>query len=96
MTLTMRSILLLCICLEIPGSWGSRSAEISPHSLLRRQGVLATECHLKVPTSLWTTCQQMLDKYSLNIDSFFAMNPAVRVDCAGFSPGTSYCVRTGL
>lgn len=64
-------------------------------ALLGRQQPVGAECHLTVPTSVWTTCQQMLDKYKLPFSKFFAMNPSVKANCEGFIPGGSYCVRVG-
>ncbi|KAL8918457.1 MAG: hypothetical protein Q9208_007363 [Pyrenodesmia sp. 3 TL-2023] len=62
-------------------------------TIVGRQQQVGAECHLTVPTNVWTTCQQMLDKYKLPFSKFFAMNPTIKANCEGFLPGTSYCVR---
>jgi hypothetical protein len=38
------------------------------------------------------TCHELATKYSITIEKFFQLNPAVDKDCNTIKPGTVYCV----
>lgn len=61
----------------------------------RQQTPLTFECHLYVLTDVWTTCQNMLDRYDLTPPDFVLYNPSVSYDCGTFTPGAEYCSRIG-
>lgn len=50
------------------------------------------ECHLSYQTNVWTTCQDVLNKFNISLDMFSTSNTNVSSNCGNFIPGSSYCV----
>ena len=66
----------------------------SIHPLLgRRQAQRSSkECHLLIPTDIWTNCSTILTTYGISLSNFVAANAGLDENCSGFAPGKPYCV----
>lgn len=82
---------LLCACT------GAHSTECTQPPLSRRQSQNASqECHLLVPTDVWTTCSDILNTYDVSLPDFVEANTGLGSNCAGFAPGKPYCVAQAI
>ena len=39
------------------------------------------------------TCTKLSDKYEIEVETFFMLNPDIKLDCSNVEPATRYCVR---
>lgn len=63
-----------------------------PHQKREKGQIASPECHLRVPTDIWTTCSDVLNTYHISLSYFVQGNAGLSQDCGGFSPGEAYCV----
>ncbi|KAL8369801.1 hypothetical protein RB595_000238 [Gaeumannomyces hyphopodioides] len=78
-----------CMLLVLPVVVGAASVVGHP-LLVQRQD---DDCRLPMETYLWTTCSSFLADYNITLPELLRLNPLVGVDCSGFVPGSTYCLR---
>ncbi|KAI0538348.1 hypothetical protein GGR58DRAFT_468638 [Xylaria digitata] len=60
--------------------------------ILRRQTTGNATCRFSMPTDIWTTCASLLSEFNLTLSYFRTANPSIGPSCAGFQPGSTYCI----
>lgn len=83
---------LMIICLLCAAASAESITELNRDRKRQLNQNAPQECHLLVPTDVWTTCSDILSTYHISLPELVQSNAGLSQDCGGFSPGKPYCV----
>lgn len=87
---------LLIFCLLCAVTIADSTRKINPYRKRQQSKTVSQECHLLVPTDVWTTCSDVLSTYHISLSDFVKGNTGLAQDCGGFAPGKPYCVALAI
>ncbi|RYP36756.1 hypothetical protein DL768_010914 [Monosporascus sp. mg162] len=79
-------------CVALAAATSSVAEPVTPPS--PRAAGEVENCTAWYKIESWDTCEGVMALYGLDIEDFFAMNPAVGIDCTKMALGTFYCIST--